>query len=375
MRDLWVITLLVFLAPLTICLKCLSQEEKEVSPDDLFAQGRYAEVIQACRKEMAEHPQDKALCARHTFQIALARENLGETKDTLPILEGLLKSYPKQEEPVVAALLKLGELYSRIRDWDQAARCYQELDRRFPNTPEGLRALRQLADIRAKQGDYAEAAMHYERLTSLDPTAVEEIYPSMIAAWLYAGEYAKALDRAVLHYTVSSARGGYYRSAAEKVVARAMKANGWPLRKVQQFFDYQEFGPAGKDGKEGTGDDLFNPLADWVPLKDPQRDRLFRSAVEKCQDNLDGCLKRARLYILSYQPRKALHEMRNAFEVHDMDMATTQRAANKVFSAFTLLHRDARKSSDFANFLVFGPKGKDGKAGTADDLSNPLTRF
>ncbi len=49
-------------------------------------------------------------------------------------------------------------------------------------------------------------------------------------------------------------------TTAASLLARAMRALDMPEEKVQAFFDYQNYGPAGKDGKKGTKDDLVDPI-------------------------------------------------------------------------------------------------------------------
>ena len=69
---------------------------------------------------------------------------------------------------------------------------------------------------------------------------------------------ARALMAFRRHYL--AAGEGTSLTTAASLVARAMRALDMPEEKVQEFFDYQNYGPAGKDGKKGTNDDLADPI-------------------------------------------------------------------------------------------------------------------
>ena len=60
-------------------------------------------------------------------------------------------------------------------------------------------------------------------------------------------------------YYLAAGEGTTLVAAATKI-ARVMRALDLPEETVEAFFDYQNYGPAGKDGRKGTGDDLKDPI-------------------------------------------------------------------------------------------------------------------
>ena len=60
------------------------------------------------------------------------------------------------------------------------------------------------------------------------------------------------------HYLESNDTAKLQRAAA--LMAAALRAVGWPEVHVEAFFDFQNYGQAGKDGKPNTKDDLKDPI-------------------------------------------------------------------------------------------------------------------
>jgi len=60
------------------------------------------------------------------------------------------------------------------------------------------------------------------------------------------------------HYLECNDAAGLRRAAT--LLAQAMRAVGRPEADVDAFFDFQNYGPAGKDGKPNTNDDLKDPI-------------------------------------------------------------------------------------------------------------------
>ena len=79
------------------------------------------------------------------------------------------------------------------------------------------------------------------------------------------GEMARRVAIHVHGFTPDTAPAallGYAASlkAAATVLAQAMRAFGRPEAEVDAFFDFQNHGPNGPDGKPGTADDLKDPI-------------------------------------------------------------------------------------------------------------------
>ncbi len=79
--------------------------------------------------------------------------------------------------------------------------------------------------------------------------------------WDKPNDALRAFRRHYLECSGTAESGGATKlQRAASLVAQAMRAIGRPEAEVDAFFDFQNFGPAGKDGKLGTKDDLKDPI-------------------------------------------------------------------------------------------------------------------
>jgi tetratricopeptide (TPR) repeat protein len=187
----------------------------------------------------------------------------------------------------------------------------------------------------------------------------------------YAVEYYR-------HYS-SSARSRSkalrYRSHAARLVVAALRARDGHLASGNLFLNRQVYGPAGPDRREGTDDDLADPLAGVAFSPDPRIDALFEAALDAQPDTTAGHRTRGWVYLLWCKPRQALGQFKQAFAKCSLDPSALAQAVDDVERGLRALHGTAVGIDAFARYQNYGPNGPDQRPGTADDLKDPLAGF
>ncbi len=160
------------------------------------------------------------------------------------------------------------------------------------------------------------------------------------------------------------------------LVADELRSRDGHLVSGNAFRLYQANGPAGPDRKPGTPDDLANPLAGLEPKPDPERDKLFESALAAALKSSAPFATRHRVRgwvcLLWGKPKNALAEFKRAFALCPLDATELGRAAQDVALGLKALNATPVGMEAFAEFQRYGPNGPDGKPKTADDLKDPL---
>jgi tetratricopeptide (TPR) repeat protein len=180
-----------------------------------------------------------------------------------------------------------------------------------------------------------------------------------------------------MKFALSEMRGAYavepkFLTDAAYAVATALKAvDGHTMRAVA-YLKFQRYGPAGEDGRPRTGDDLTDPL-DTVPIELPaKRVRELDQAIVACGDDYAGQRAKSMLLMVSGRSQEGLNAMRRAYRARPIHTTGISNAIMDVAMAIRALDGNVIRSNQYINFRKYGPEGKDGKAGTGDDLKNPL---
>ena len=143
---------------------------------------------------------------------------------------------------------------------------------------------------------------------------------------------------------------------------------------LDEFRSYWYDGPAGKDGKPGTDDDLRDVVA-LVP-----RPKFSAAAIARIQRELDAALprrgrvwwdmnKRATLYLTLGRFDDALRAVIAAYRVAPRKYTSRTPRPDRVLHART--HTQAGAVAEWLHWGATGPWGGDRKPGTADDQVRP----
>lgn len=149
-----------------------------------------------------------------------------------------------------------------------------------------------------------------------------------------------------------------------ELVGKVLKAaDGNVHGRVKDFFDFQAHGPAGRDGKVGTADDLTDPLAGVT------YPRLENIALPSGVGLMDR-MKFGRYFLLLGEPKRALAEFRCAYAAEDG--SKLEGAIYGVATVLKALDGHPLRANRYLLYQRHGPAGEDGKPGTRDDIENPL---
>ena len=159
---------------------------------------------------------------------------------------------------------------------------------------------------------------------------------------------------------------------AVNLVMRALKAKHQSLASANEFVAYQSHGPNGEDGKKSTEDDLKNPLAEVKYTLPPEVEALFKKTLAGLPTDFRGRRSRGYLYLYWGKSDLALKEFAQRYNDAPLQQKAVDEAIDDLVVALKAHHGHTLAGEQFMAYQKFGPKGKDGKSGTADDLTNPL---
>jgi len=156
---------------------------------------------------------------------------------------------------------------------------------------------------------------------------------------------------------------------AVQMVAQTLRAADGNAARAIRFIKYQELGPAGADGIVGTGDDVENPLAGFRPK---------REVVETEAPDPDEMAEASKLRDAGYEAlldgdsELALRCFKRAYSVACVYDRAFDRALEDIGVALKAVDGNLVRVRKFFQYQLYGPNGADGKAGTPDDLEDPL---
>lgn len=199
-------------------------------------------------------------------------------------------------------------------------------------------------------------------------TLLQRLQPEIVELVSAAGrnEEAVAESRAFL----LSAPDKLYPQAVS-LAARSLKLLDGDLRRANRFLAFQKVGPAGTDGKAGTDDDLHNDLWDFRTPEDTVRAQRLRELALAGSTNWEEILKEVTLCCYLDAPVQAFERAQRAFALCPMAQPSLQRCADAMCRVVLVATRDEALAQSLIDFLLTGPAGPDGVAGTPDDLKDP----
>ncbi|MFB3891841.1 MAG: tetratricopeptide repeat protein [Phycisphaerae bacterium] len=151
------------------------------------------------------------------------------------------------------------------------------------------------------------------------------------------------------------------------VAAGILKEMDKNVARANQFLEFQQFGPAGKDGKGG----LANPLAALPYPSYPAREQAFAKARATAGDDTAASKHRALTYIYSGHPQEALKHFADAFR--RCSSADFRECSHNLIAIGARSVAGSGASLDkYWTFMRLGPAGPDGQMGTGDDLPDPF---
>ncbi len=219
-----------------------------------------------------------------------------------------------------------------------------------------------------KPVELERAAWQLREIIALSPLLAQTRQAALVDVLLRLGKPDEALAEARAYFYICLT--SQVRAAADKV-AQALKAKDESLVNVNRFLRFVTAGPAGADAKRGTEDDLDNVLASYSKLDNAKRTRLYREALDRCEQDWQGLGHRAVYHLLLEEPAAAYQSLTKAFALCPSNQGNIQTAADAVVQYVYRFSGDSKLAERKLQFMVYGEAGRDGKAGTKDDLADP----
>ncbi len=351
--------------------------------DTLAAMKRFDEAEEAIALGLKSSKLSLGLMGQAYRVLTIVRLKQGEPQAALP--------YAKRMYEVtllygaVDAINRVCECYKRIDgDINPNVREFLEFQKYGPSGKDGQPGTED--DLKnplddAPPADEADlAAFAREAIPKLEPRACTE----RGRLWMLAGDYPRALREFTNAYRAAALettkrKWPRHMTDAAGDIAAALKAIDGHVHRANQFLLFQRYGPAGKDGEPGTADDLANPLKElpadyWATHApaDKQLDAAFQAALDEKPDTYQGHRGRGYLYLAWGKPGQAMEEMKTAYKLCPLTQRDLVRAITDIAVAIKAQDLDVFRANRYLMFQKYGPKGKDAKPGTKDDLTNPL---
>lgn len=220
----------------------------------------------------------------------------------------------------------------------------------------------------------AEAASAFHAALLRSWTAKETIQAGLryASALSLSGNRQAALSLAYTLFAAAADNGCLNLAAAG--VAGALRARDLHLLNANRFLAFQKHGAKGADEKAQTEDDLADPMAGYAVTL-PERHRTWLQDKAATLSKAGDYRAASYAYLYLGQPEAALKNLKQARKTCAFKRQAIQTLTKDIIAALKGLQGNTFGATQFLAFQQYGPSGKDGKAGTDDDLKDPLEAF
>jgi len=226
----------------------------------------------------------------------------------------------------------------------------------------------------AKNGQWDDAATACHRLVASFPQAIGACFDAqklLVQASMEQRLGDQALAAAKVLYGAAP-NSEKEITEAVNLVMQALKQKYRSIALANEFVLFQANGPAGADGKKGTEDDTTDPLAavQWTPPAEIET--LFERTLKDLPEDFAGRRWRGYLYLYWGKPGEALKEFVARYDACPLEQKAIDQCIDDVVVALKAHCGHTLAGEQFMDYQKYGPKGKDGKLGTEDDLQDPI---
>jgi len=273
------------------------------------------------------------------------------------------------------ALLTLAKLSVDADDVGEAARWARDADRQLAGDRATLAEFHlDYAKALSGRERWPDAAAECQKLVAVFPGQTRACFEAQALAvrcLMQHRQYGDALAAAKVLYDVAP-NSEKEITEAVNLVMQALKGKYRSIALANDFVAFQSHGPDGEDGKKGTEDDVEDPLVkvQWTPP--PEIEALFKKTVAGLPQDFQGRRWRGYLYLYWGKPELALKEFAWRYDHAPLEQKAIDEAIDDLVVALKACCGHALAGERFLDYQKYGPKGRDGKAGTADDLTDPL---
>lgn len=332
---------------------------------------KYPEALASYAAVEKQFPTLSRRCGDAVLRIATVNET--QTKDLLKAAAAYAKltsKYPALHPPHI-----LAGYYSKTATCLRGAKKLPEALAALKRGEKAMLEVRQQTplalaqlDVLMEMKNYAGLRVEADRVICQYPLELEfcqAAQTKVVDAYRAESKFAECLGSARTLYDAAGSERNI--RAAAHVVARAFRSADGNLARANVFLAYQRFGPAGKDAKPGTADDLrVNYLAAVrYPPSSPARTKRFTAAVAAQPKTFVGYRTKAYLYMYWGRPKEATQQFRLAFQI-SADASVPQAAHELVLVGMKAYRASFAGLDRVFEYISYGPKGKDGKQNIPD---------
>lgn len=263
---------------------------------------------------------------------------------------------------------RMGDALMRMKKVEEARAHYSSLEKEVEDI--GFRQECALRIAGTHKGDAGLQA--YERVITDYPKTARHWYSAQTGIVRILREQTKfkeALSAARILLDASGAG----RTIADRVreMAELFLNLDKNAGRANAFIAYQKGGPAGKDGKPGTPDDIKNPLKGIPYPKYPGRAKAFAEVRGSGADSAGSFRHLGLTYIYTGEPKKAVRAFAEAFR-RCSGKAIQSTADSLIFLGVRANEGHPANLGRYYAYLNYGPNGPDAKPKTADDIADPF---
>jgi tetratricopeptide (TPR) repeat protein len=216
----------------------------------------------------------------------------------------------------------------------------------------------------AKNSKWDDAIGYYEKVIEEhpeDPGRWFEVQLNITQMLIKKGDWDAAAKSAHLCIDAAPNLGAF--DNAVVFTAAVLSAQDKGIDRANQFLNFELTG--GTDGKP-------NPLDAVGYPSNPARDAAFATMRQQAGDDSIGCRLRAYTYLLSGKPKDALGNFADAFRRNENPYDLTNAGVELVATGLRAAQGHRVGLDKAMQFVIYGPAGPDGKAGTSDDIPDPF---
>ena len=232
------------------------------------------------------------------------------------------------------------------------------------NPVDGLFQQAQAATTARKFDD----ALHlYERVFLEHPEAADRWFDAqgdLVVTLARKGDLAEAAKAAHI-YLDSAPDSTHFRTAVE-LAAHILSAMDKHVDRANQFLHFQQSGPS---------NGLTNPMDAIGYPSLPERERAFAAVRQQAGDDAAASRLRAFTFLFTGKPKDAMAQFADAFRRSSQWPDLHRSGPELVTIGLRAVRGHGVGLETSLPFVVFGPKGPDGKPNTADDIADPFADF
>jgi len=202
-----------------------------------------------------------------------------------------------------------------------------------------------------------------------NPLKSHELQKAVVMAYVQVGQKEKAM--AAIKTLYQACPANRFDMTVTEIAGMLKKMDG-SIARANRFLDYVKFGTVGPDGKPGTEDDTVDPFPTVRAKMPPEVANAYKEAIEdEWADTWEDKRCLSALYRYMDEPAEALKCLAEAFALAPMEPEPLQLVAGDMTNVLIQLSGNPADGDKLGQFLKYGKEGRDGKAGTDDDLTDP----